>query len=159
MRPLRAEAAFAYFGGRCDELLYDRMRTVVLGSGKDAAGKPRLNATFAAFAGHWGVTVRLCQPYRAQTKGKVGSGLKYLRRPYSRRLQPPLAPRNTRGNRRGRAPGPAPLLSPPTTPAFSQRTRPPLCGSAGLRSLAPVVLPRPAGVTAARSALCGARTS
>lgn len=74
------EAAFAHFGGRCEELLYDRMRTVVLGAGKDAAGKPRLNATFAAFAAHWGFTVRLCQPYRAQTKGKVESGVKYLKR-------------------------------------------------------------------------------
>lgn len=74
------EAAFAHFGGRCEDLLYDRMRTVVLGSGKDAAGKPRLNATFAAFAAHWGFTVRLCQPYRAQTKGKVESGVKYLKR-------------------------------------------------------------------------------
>jgi transposase len=74
------EAAFAHFGGRCEDLLYDRMRTVVLGTGQDAAGKPRLNATFAAFAAHWGFTVRLCQPYRAQTKGKVESGVKYLKR-------------------------------------------------------------------------------
>lgn len=74
------EAAFAHFGGRCEDLLYDRMRTVVLGSGQDSAGKPRLNATFAAFAAHWGFTVRLCQPYRAQTKGKVESGVKYLKR-------------------------------------------------------------------------------
>lgn len=74
------EAAFAHFGGRCEHLLYDRMRTVVLGAGKDAAGKARLNATFAAFAAHWGFTVRLCQPYRAQTKGKVESGVKYLKR-------------------------------------------------------------------------------
>jgi transposase len=74
------EAAFAYFGGRCEQLLYDRMRTVVLGAGKDSAGKPRLNSTFAAFAAHWGFTVRLCQPYRAQTKGKVESGVKYVKR-------------------------------------------------------------------------------
>jgi transposase len=74
------EAAFAYFGGRCEQLLYDRMRTVVLGSGKDSAGKARLNSTFAAFAAHWGFTVRLCQPYRAQTKGKVESGVKYVKR-------------------------------------------------------------------------------
>jgi transposase len=74
------EAAFAYFGGRCEQLLYDRMRTVVLGMGRDAAGKARLNSTFAAFATHWGFTVRLCQPYRAQTKGKVESGVKYVKR-------------------------------------------------------------------------------
>ena len=74
------EAAFAHFGGRCEQLLYDRMRTVVLAEGKDAAGKARLNSTFASFAAHWGFTVRLCQPYRAQTKGKVESGVKYVKR-------------------------------------------------------------------------------
>jgi transposase len=73
------EAAFTYFGGRCEQLLYDRMRTVVLGS-TQGSGKARLNSTFAAFAAHWGFTVRLCQPYRAQTKGKVESGVKYIKR-------------------------------------------------------------------------------
>jgi transposase len=71
------EAAFVHFGGRCEQLLYDRMRTVVLGTSE---GRPRLNATFAAFAAHWGFTPRLCQPYRAQTKGKVESGVKYVKR-------------------------------------------------------------------------------
>lgn len=71
------EAAFAHFGGRCEHLLYDRMRTVVLGS---SGGRPRLNPTFANFASHWGFTPRLCQPYRAQTKGKVESGVKYVKR-------------------------------------------------------------------------------
>lgn len=71
------EAAFAHFGGRCESLLYDRMRTVVLGTSQ---GRPRLNATFAAFAAHWGFSPRLCQPYRAQTKGKVESGVKYVKR-------------------------------------------------------------------------------
>jgi transposase len=71
------EAAFAHFGGRCESLLYDRMRTVVLGTSE---GRPRLNPTFASFAGHWGFTPRLCQPYRAQTKGKVESGVKYVKR-------------------------------------------------------------------------------
>lgn len=71
------EAAFAHFGGRCEFLLYDRMRTVVMGTSE---GRPRLNPTFAAFAEHWGFTPRLCQPYRAQTKGKVESGVKYVKR-------------------------------------------------------------------------------
>lgn len=71
------EAAFAHFGGRCEFLLYDRMRTVVLGTAK---GKAKLNATFASFASYWGFTPRLCQPYRAQTKGKVESGVKYVKR-------------------------------------------------------------------------------
>lgn len=71
------EAAFAHFGGRCEFLLYDRMRTVIAGTSE---GRPRLNPTFAAFAAHWGFTPRVCQPYRAQTKGKVESGVKYVKR-------------------------------------------------------------------------------
>ena len=71
------EHAFAHFGGRCEFLLYDRMRTVVLGSSE---GRVRLNARFQAFAQYWGFTPRLCQPYRAQTKGKVESGVKYVKR-------------------------------------------------------------------------------
>lgn len=71
------ETAFAHFGGRCEFLLYDRMRTVVTGTSE---GRPRFNPTFAAFAAHWGFTPRVCQPYRAQTKGKVESGVKYVKR-------------------------------------------------------------------------------
>jgi transposase len=46
------EAAFVHFGGRCEFLV----RTVVLGTSE---GKPRLDATFAAFAAHWDFTPRL----------------------------------------------------------------------------------------------------
>jgi len=35
---------------------------------------------FLDFARYWGFTPRLCRPYRAQTKGKVESGVKYVRR-------------------------------------------------------------------------------
>jgi hypothetical protein len=65
-------------GGSCgyppgaEFLLYDRMRTVVLGT---SAGKPRLNPTFAAFAAHWGFTPRLCQPYRAHPVNDRGDFL------------------------------------------------------------------------------------
>ena len=38
------------------------------------------NATFKAFADYWGFEPRLCRPYRAQTKGKVESGVKYFKR-------------------------------------------------------------------------------
>ena len=71
------EHAFAHFGGCTTEILYDRMRTVTLGT---VEGKPRWNATFEAFARHWGFEPRLCRPYRAQTKGKVESGVKYVKR-------------------------------------------------------------------------------
>lgn len=70
------EHAFAHFGGRCETVLYDRMRTVVL----HESGRSRLNPTFQAFAQHWGFAIRLCQPYRAKTKGKVESGVKYVKR-------------------------------------------------------------------------------
>jgi transposase len=70
------EHAFAHFGGCPAEILYDRMRTVTLGS---VEGKPRWNATFEAFARHWGFEPRLCRPYRAKTKGKVESGVKYVK--------------------------------------------------------------------------------
>jgi len=71
------EHAFTHFGGRTAELLYDRMRTVTM---EPAAGKARWNPTFEAFARHWGFEPRLCRPYRAQTKGKVESGVKYVKR-------------------------------------------------------------------------------
>jgi len=71
------EHAFEHFGGHTAEILYDRMRTVVLGS---VDGRPRWNATFESFAQHWGFEPRVCRPYRAQTKGKVESGVKYVKR-------------------------------------------------------------------------------
>lgn len=71
------ESAFAHFGGRCETILYDRMRTV---SAPLEGQTGRLNPTFEAFALHWGFIPRLCQPYRAQTKGKVESGVKYIKR-------------------------------------------------------------------------------
>ncbi len=76
------EHAFAHFGGCCETLLYDRMRTVALGEELDGSGRTRVrfNTTFSAFAAHWGFTPRVCRPYRARTKGKVESGVKYLKR-------------------------------------------------------------------------------
>lgn len=38
------------------------------------------NRTFKAFAEYWSFEPRVCQAYRAQTKGKVESGVKYFRR-------------------------------------------------------------------------------
>jgi transposase len=71
------ERAFEYFGGHTREHLYDRARTVCQGT---AEGRILWNSTFRTFADYWGFEPRLCQPYRAQTKGKVESGVKYFRR-------------------------------------------------------------------------------
>jgi transposase len=70
------ENGFAHFGGVPREILYDRMRTVIQG---EEDGRKRWNDTFRAFAGHWGFEPRVCRPYRAQTKGKVESGVKYVK--------------------------------------------------------------------------------
>jgi transposase len=70
------EQAFAYFGGHTQEHLYDRPRTVCQGT---VGGRIVWNATFRAFADYWSFEPRLCQAYRAQTKGKVESGVKYFK--------------------------------------------------------------------------------
>ncbi len=72
------EAAFYEWGAVPDEILYDRMKTVW--TGVDERGEIVWNAIFLDFARYWGFTPRLCRPYRAQTKGKVESGVKYVRR-------------------------------------------------------------------------------
>jgi len=71
------ERAFEHFGGHTHEHLYDRPRTVCSGSN---GGKVVWNTTFRAFADYWGFEPRVCRPYRARTKGKVESGVKYFRR-------------------------------------------------------------------------------
>jgi transposase len=71
------EHAFEHFAGVTREILYDRMRTVMVG---EREGQKRWNPTFQAFARHWGFEPRVCRPYRAQTKGKVESGVKYVKR-------------------------------------------------------------------------------
>ena len=38
------------------------------------------NATFLAFARHWGFRPRACAPYHARTKGKTESGVGYVKK-------------------------------------------------------------------------------
>jgi hypothetical protein len=59
------------------ECLYDNPRTQVLGR-RD--GQVLWHPVFQDFARYYGVTPRACRPYRAQTKGKVESGVKYVKR-------------------------------------------------------------------------------
>lgn len=76
-RFLRAhQRAFDVLGGVPKTILYDNERTVT--SGRDGE-QPVWNATFADFAATYGFVPRLCQPYRAQTKGKVERFIGYLR--------------------------------------------------------------------------------
>jgi transposase len=71
------EAAFEALGGVPEEILYDRLKTVVLGT--DERGEVRWHPIFLDFARYWGFRPRLCRAYRAQSKGKVEAGIRYLR--------------------------------------------------------------------------------
>lgn len=79
------EEAFRQLGGVPQEILYDRMKTVW--QEIDERGEVVWNPVFLDFAHYWGFTPRLCRPYRAQTKGKVESGVKYVRRNFLCGLQ------------------------------------------------------------------------
>ena len=69
--------AFDYFGGVPRRCLYDNAKVVVLG--RDDDGRAQWNGRMLDFARRVGFEMRLCRPYRAQTKGKVESGVKYVR--------------------------------------------------------------------------------
>ena len=70
--------AFEYLGGVPRRCLYDNAKVVTLG--KDEDGQAEWNQRMLDFARRVGFDIRLCRPYRAQTKGKVESGVKYVRR-------------------------------------------------------------------------------
>jgi len=71
-------AAFEHFGGRPESLLYDNPRTIVTAK-DETTGEVSWNATFKDRMDFYGVKLRLCRYYRAQTKGKVESGIKYVK--------------------------------------------------------------------------------
>ena len=70
-------AAFAALGGVPEQILYDRMRTAVLGE-VDARGIV-YNDKLLALAAHYGFVPRACRPYRAKTKAKVERPFRYVR--------------------------------------------------------------------------------
>jgi hypothetical protein len=69
--------AFRYFGGVPQVVLHDNLKTAALDRAAD--GSIHWNPRYLDFAGYYGFTPKACQPYRAQTKGKVESGVKYVR--------------------------------------------------------------------------------
>lgn len=76
------ERAFAFFGGVTKRVLYDNMKTVVLERDAYGDGQHRFHAGFLDYAKHSGFVIKLCQPYRAKTKGKVERFNGYLRRSF-----------------------------------------------------------------------------
>jgi transposase len=76
------ERAFLAFGGVPREVLYDNMKTVVLERNTYGRGAHRFHPGFLDYIKHAGALPRLCQPYRAQTKGKVERFIGYLKRSF-----------------------------------------------------------------------------
>jgi transposase len=68
---------FHYLGGVPRQVLHDNLKTAVLD--RDVDGRIIWNARYLDFAHYYGFTPRACRPYRARTKGKVESGVKYVR--------------------------------------------------------------------------------
>jgi transposase len=73
-------AAFSHFGGRTESALYDNPRTIVLRKDERTGEVLEWNKTFKDRMDFYGLDIRLCRYYRAQTKGKVESGVKYVKR-------------------------------------------------------------------------------
>jgi len=71
-------AAFDHFGGRTRTILYDNPRTIVMEK-SETSGEVVWNRTFRDRMDFYGVEIKLCRYYRAQTKGKVESGVKYVK--------------------------------------------------------------------------------
>ena len=69
--------AFGYFRGIPIEILYDNLKTAVDHRGPD--GQVVWNRRFRDFADYYGFVPRACRPYRAQTKGKVENGIRYVK--------------------------------------------------------------------------------
>jgi transposase len=122
-------AAFAALEGVPRQILYDRMKTAVLG--EDAEGHIVYNRALVDFARHRGFHPKAPQPYGAKSKGKVERPYRYIRedfflarsfqnledlnaqlRPLARHGRQPASPRHHRAS-----PRPSPRSSPSSSPA------------------------------------------
>jgi transposase len=70
-------AAFEALGGAPAEILYDRMKTAVLGEADDQG--IAYNRKLLDLAAHYRFLPKACPPYRAKTKGKVERPFRYVR--------------------------------------------------------------------------------
>ena len=72
-------AAFEYFGGVTEDVLFDNAKPVVLERDLYGPGLHRWHPGMLDLAESCGFHLRLCQPYRARTKGKVERFNSYLK--------------------------------------------------------------------------------
>lgn len=70
-------AAFDTIGGAPREILYDRMKTAVIGEGE--TGGIVYNRALLDLARHYGFHPKACKAYRAKSKGKVERPFRYIR--------------------------------------------------------------------------------
>jgi transposase len=70
---------FAAWGGVPRQLLFDRMKSVLTRDDQRTGGGLLTNLECQRFAQHYDFRIRVCRPYRAQTKGKVERPIRYLR--------------------------------------------------------------------------------
>lgn len=68
--------AFRFFGGVPQRILYDNLKAVVLSR---VDNKIQFNPKFLVFSGHFLFGIKLARLYRATDKGKVESGIKYVK--------------------------------------------------------------------------------
>jgi transposase len=73
------EAGFHHFGGVPHELLLDNAKALVLRHDTET-GQVTFTGPLLAFCSLHLIKPRACRPFRARTKGKVESGVKYLKR-------------------------------------------------------------------------------
>jgi len=71
------KAAFEAIGGVPREILYDRMKTAVIG--QDEEGRVLYNRALTDLAQHYNFLPKACRPYRPETKGKVERPFRYIR--------------------------------------------------------------------------------
>lgn len=81
------ERALHFFDGVPEQILCDNPKTVVIERNAYGEGKHRFNPYLLDLAKHYGIALKLCAPYRAQTKGKVERFHRYLRGSFFNPLQ------------------------------------------------------------------------
>ena len=81
------ERALFYFGGVPMHILCDNPKTIVIERNAYGEGLHRYQMAWLDFVKHYGLRVKLCSPYRAQTKGKVERFHRYLRESFFNPLQ------------------------------------------------------------------------
>jgi len=70
------ENAFRHFGGAPEHLVPDNLKAAVI---KADWYEPELNPKLREFAAHYGTVILPARPYRPTDKGKVESGIKYVK--------------------------------------------------------------------------------